>query len=82
MSIKVKILKVYLSRKNFQTKGMYIYLCIFMIDENSFIFNYSLSRKDYESDNNIKIDLEGSDFEANENQGKVQKKNVYCKYTK
>lgn len=38
-------------------------------NQNLLKYLFSLSRKDYESDNNIKIDLEGSDFEPNENQG-------------
>lgn len=38
------------------------------------LFLYSSSRKNYEFENNIKIDLEeGSDFEPNENQGEMIK---------
>lgn len=79
MSIKVIILKVYQSKKNFQMQGIYIQVClhfIFYLSKCVYLHTYSSSRKDYESDNNIKIDLEGSDFEQNENQGKIKNDNI------
>lgn len=66
----MKILKGYLPKKNFQTNGRYLYFFTNFLLRKNLLFSFSSSRKDYEFDSTIKIDLEeGSDFEPNENQG-------------
>lgn len=69
MNLQVKILKSYLLKKNFQKNGTYIFFSIYHNPQNYVFFFFSSSKRDDDCDSNIKIDIEGSDYEPDENQG-------------
>lgn len=57
-----------------------IFFWRFFSSRYDYLFLFSSSRKDYEFDSTIKIDLEeGSDFEHNENQGRTKKSYFQCR---